>query len=277
MEVQAEWADTFFAGMFNDCWRQLRTDQNTRPETDFIERILTGAGPATGAAAAAGGAAGSATSAGTAASSGTGTRARILDVPCGGGRLGIELAARGHQVTGIDIQEVLLDEARAAAATRGVEAEWQRRDMRDLPWADTFDAAICFGISFGFLGDAGDQAFVRAVHTALKPGGRFIIDTNKVLEIVLSEFKPRSWAELGDIMMAYENEYDCAAGRLNQEYRFFRNGSSEIKRCSFRAYTYHELGQMLRDAGFSTSVGYGTLTQQPFRVGSQRLLLVATK
>ena len=31
--------------------------------------------------------------------------AKLLDVPCGNGRLAIELARRGYQLTGIDIAE----------------------------------------------------------------------------------------------------------------------------------------------------------------------------
>jgi len=33
---------------------------------------------------------------------------KILDVPCGAGRLSIELASRGYQVTGVNINSILL-------------------------------------------------------------------------------------------------------------------------------------------------------------------------
>ena len=41
--------------------------------------------------------------------------ARVLDVPCGHGRIANRLAARGFSVTGIDLSDAFLAEARAGA------------------------------------------------------------------------------------------------------------------------------------------------------------------
>ena len=44
------------------------------------------------------------------------SRLNILDAGCGTGRMGIELAQRGFEVTGVDLDEVMLSQARAKAS-----------------------------------------------------------------------------------------------------------------------------------------------------------------
>ena len=109
--------------------------------------------------------------------------AEILDVPCGGGRLSFPLTARGYRVTGVDSSREFIAHAMAAPGAEAV--AWERRDMRDLPWPRRFDGAFCVGNSFGYLDDDGNAAFLRAVAAALKPGGRFVLETPMVLEQLL--------------------------------------------------------------------------------------------
>ena len=46
---------------------------------------------------------------------------RLLDVPCGHGRVANRLAERGYRTTGVDRSTSFLDRARADAADRGVD------------------------------------------------------------------------------------------------------------------------------------------------------------
>lgn len=246
-QVSPTWFQTFFSGMFNESWRMLRSDMHTLPETDFIESYLPH--PA----------------------------AEVLDAPCGGGRHAVALAARGHRVTGVDLCEEFLDEARAASALKGLEVTWERRDMRDLPWASRFDAALCMGTSFGFLDEPADLEYAVAVQRALKPGGVFIVDTNKIAEITLASNKQRGWARLNDIMLTYEHHYDCETALERTDYEFFRDGTHEQKSCTQRIYSFHELCGLMRRAGFAEVKGFSSLDKKPVRLGLQRLLLVARK
>jgi len=125
--------------------------------------------------------------------------------------------------------------------------------MRDLPWPARFDAAYCVGNSFGYLDDEGNVAFLDAVRRALKPGGRFVLETPMVLENLLQQLQPRPWWKAGDVHLLVENQYDPAAGRLNIEYTFVKNGQVETRRGSHRAYAYRELVDLLERSGFSVS------------------------
>lgn len=75
--------------------------------------------------------------------------ARVLDVPCGNGRMTFPLAEQGYRTTGVDFTQAFLADARGRALDAGVEVEFVERDMRELPWTDEFDGAFCYGGSSG--------------------------------------------------------------------------------------------------------------------------------
>src|SRR5918912_937658 len=57
--------------------------------------------------------------------------ARVLDMPCGHGRIAGRLAARGLHVTGVDNDELFLARAREDRDARGVDVDYRHGDMRD--------------------------------------------------------------------------------------------------------------------------------------------------
>lgn len=243
-----EWWRTFFSGVAVEMWLRVPTEEQTRTEVDFIEKALR-----------------------------LGPGSKVLDVPCGGGRHSLELAARGHRVTGVDLSEDFLKVARAGSAERSLPVAWERREMTDLPWREEFDGAFCFGNSFGYLADDGNARFLAAVTRALKPEGHFALDTGMTAEGLFSAYQERRWYQLGDILFLSQAQYDAARGRLETEYTFVRDGKSETRPASVRVFTCRELFGMFETAGLTGGEGYGSLERGPFRLGSPRLLLVARK
>lgn len=82
--------------------------------------------------------------------------ARILDVGCGQGRMGVYLHARGHRVTGVDIDPYLIERARESAP----EAAWEVADLADDTWArGPFDLAVSAGNVLAFV-DPADRGAV---------------------------------------------------------------------------------------------------------------------
>ncbi len=248
MNVPEQWWKTFFNGLVVDFWRAAMPPESTTAEADFFARHLALA-----------------------------PGARVLDVACGDGRLALELARRGLCVTGVDISEEFLAAGRRSAAEQGLTVEWRQSDMRDLPWREDFDGAFCGGSSFGFLGDAGDSDFLRAVARTLKSGARFAIDAVKAVEVIAPHFRERHAMEVQGIRFEAENRYDAAAGRMESRYTITRGERSETRLASHRIYAYREVISMLEHAGFRDCAGYGSLSGEPFLLGSTRLLLVAAK
>jgi SAM-dependent methyltransferase len=179
--------------------------------------------------------------------------AEVLDVPCGGGRIAMALARRGLRTTGVDWSLEFL--SHAARADSAGEVSWERRDMRDLPWPARFDGVVCVGNSFGYLDDAGNADFLRAVRAALKPGARFVLETPMVLENLLGHLEPNPWWKVGDFRLLVNNRYDHASSRLEIEYTVVSGGDVRVRHGSHRAYSYRELVELLTATGFSVELG----------------------
>jgi 2-polyprenyl-3-methyl-5-hydroxy-6-metoxy-1,4-benzoquinol methylase len=76
---------------------------------------------------------------------------RVLDAPCGGGRVGLWLARRGYTVTAADLSEGMLDITRQNAALESLAIDVQRQDVEHLDYeAKSFDAVISFRLFHHF-------------------------------------------------------------------------------------------------------------------------------
>jgi len=248
MEKATDWTQTFFSGFILETLPFWTSKEQTQQEADFLVRTLA---PAPGA--------------------------RILDVPCGNGRLAIALAERGFTLTGVDFTGPWVNAARLSAAQRGLNATFQQRDMRDLPWPAAFDYAFCFGNSFAYFDDSGNRAFLQAVLHTLKPGGKFVLQTNLAAESVLTQPLKPFWMKLGDQYFLHETRYDPATGQLTSGYTSIRDGQVERKQAVYRVYPFRELQQMVCAVGFTVLQSYGSLKQEPYQLGSEGLWLVASK
>ncbi|HEY7668347.1 MAG TPA: class I SAM-dependent methyltransferase [Actinomycetota bacterium] len=201
---------------------------------------------------------------------------RVLDAPCGEGRLAIELAARGFRVTGIDRSDRFLEAGRERAAARGVGIDLRVGDLRDPVGEGGFDASVCFWGSFGYFDDDGNRRQAAAAAGALRSGGRYLIDT-VTMETLAPRFRPRDWFEAEGFTVTMETALNLGEGRVETTWTFLRpDAPPVVRRSSIRCYTLHELTDLLRDAGFDAFSALDA-ELEPFELGSGRLWLVATK
>jgi SAM-dependent methyltransferase len=118
---------------------------------------------------------------------------RVLDICCGWGRHAMELSRRGYRVTGVDRVESYLAAARSQAEAEELPLEVVALDVRQLDLEAEFDAAINMYTSFGYFEDYRDDLrLARNARESLKPGGRFLIQTEGK-EIMARNFRPREW------------------------------------------------------------------------------------
>ena len=241
--MQSQWFESFFQGPAVEFWNRVIRQQLTITEVDWLEKHL-----------------------------GLTSQAKVLDVPCGDGRHSIELARRGHRVTGIDLSDEFLDLARR---TQGV--EWRKGDMRSLELPSNFyDAAFCLGNSFGYLDNVQAAAFLTRVAQSLRAGGRLAIDAAMTAEIVFDVLRQR-WHQSGDLYVLSNPTYVPEVGRIDIAYTFLQGGVADLRHSSSYVFTSRELVSMLTSAGFSSVALHGDLQGTPFRLGSERLWIVAIK
>lgn len=98
---------------------------------------------------------------------------RALDLACGSGRNAVWLAQQGWQVTGVEFSDVALEQARALAAERGVDAEWIEADLRTWePPARAFDLVV---IQYLHLAWADMSPILIRAAEAVAPGGTMLV------------------------------------------------------------------------------------------------------
>ncbi len=204
--------------------------------------------------------------------------ARILDVPCGYGRHAIALARRGFAVTGIDASDVQLTRARGKAAAAGVAVDFGLGDARELEFTDEFDAVINMFLSFGYFAtDDEHLAMLHGIARALRPGGRFLMETwNREYEI--RYFDRYQVDRTGPVVEVEEWEFDHLGGRLNwTNTAFFPDGRRESWWHSIRAYTVAEMKSLLGRAGLRFDAVYGGLDGAPYSIEAEHAVFVATR
>lgn len=95
----------------------------------------------------------------------------LVDLACGRGGYGIELASRtGARLVGIDFAPTAVEVARASAAARVVDAEHRVGDMVDTGLPDDVADAVVVVDAIQFPADP--AAAYREIHRILRPGGR---------------------------------------------------------------------------------------------------------
>ncbi len=247
--MQLEWFETFFQGVAVEFWNRAIPPAVTLTEADFLEKTLA-----------------------------LPPGARLLDIPCGSGRHSIELARRGYRMTGIDLSPDFLRLARANAADARLQVDLNESDMRNPSFgADSFDGAFCFGNSFPYLDRSGVTAFLGALGRAIRPGGRFVIDTGCAAESILPTLLPQRWHRFDDIIVMSKATYIASASRLDIDYTFIRGDTIETRPSSSYVFTVSELTRMLADAGFEVVSLNGGFAGERYELATPRLVLTARR
>ena len=107
----------------------------------------------------------------------------ILDAGCGTGRMGIELNKRGFDVVGVDLDAVMLKQAKAKAPQIG----WHLADLSTIELQKTFDAIVMAGNVMIYVTPGSETAVLQNMVRHLKPEG---------LLLAAFELSPKAWTDL---------------------------------------------------------------------------------
>lgn len=107
---------------------------------------------------------------------GAGPVRRLLEPGCGTGRLVAELAARGYNLTGLDLSRASLAYLRRRLARRRLSATLLEADMADFRLARRVDAAYSTANTFRhLLTQSAARRHLECVARCLRPGGIYVL------------------------------------------------------------------------------------------------------
>jgi 2-polyprenyl-3-methyl-5-hydroxy-6-metoxy-1,4-benzoquinol methylase len=209
----------------------------------------------------------------------------LLDLACGTGTMGIHLARRGYQVTGVDIVPEMIAWAAQKAAAQAVSIGWELADARAFQLHQQFPFIYMLGNAFQhFLTRADQEALLARVREHLPPEGRFLFCTRNPSPGNLFEARypgPQHYTlpDGRQQVSAEQQTYDPISQIQHytfQEQWLYPDGRREEKttRTALRYVYPQEMEALLFYNGFEIDVSYGDWQQGPLTATS-RLMIYA--
>ncbi len=202
----------------------------------------------------------------------------ILDIGCATGELAYNLALGGARVTGIDLNEDLLEQARQNKVHPNL--QFQKGDMLKLE-ADfqsaQFDAVICFGNTLVHLNSlAAVVDMLKGARAVLKPGGTLLLQILNYDHILDDEVTSLPRIETDNIVFIRNYRLDEKSDFLDFQTELVLKEKALGIRNETRllALRSQDLLIALTEAGFSEISLYSNFKQDAF--GGKHLPLVVS-
>lgn len=204
--------------------------------------------------------------------------AAILDVGCGRGRHARSLARRGYEVTGIDLSERAIQQARQRALAENLTIRFQTGDMRE-PYCDgCAEGVVNLFTAFGYFeNDADHFRAVNAMTTNLRPSGWLFQDFLNAPHAVRTLIpEDERTTEEGHRITQRRWIED---GRINKEITIqpTTNGTGDAQtfRESVRLLTLDDFRALYAKAGLELKRTFGGYDGRPHTDEAPRLILYA--
>jgi SAM-dependent methyltransferase len=241
--------NSFFNGQYKELWRLFIPEELTRRELDFMFQYFN-----------------------------LQPGSKVLDIMCGYGRHTTGLARKGIHVTAIDNLPEYIDDIQKIAAEENLPLQLIQSDILGYRAAEKFDLAICMGNSLNFFNEEDSLKLMGLVADSLKPGGRFLINSWSLAEIVIKNFTEKSWSYNGDYKVLTDSEYLFNPTRMEMEFIIIdKEGNTETKKAIDYIFSLSEMQKMLQAVGFILKEVYSIPGKKKFTVGEPRAYIVAEK
>ena len=202
----------------------------------------------------------------------------VLDAGCGLGRISVELALLGLDVTGVDIIQAELDAAKESAEAEGVPLKLVRADLRDFSSDTKFDCAVNLYTSFGYCDTIEeDMLILKNIAAALKDGGTFIIECTSRESAIMYFTKGEEFDRAGWHVKTEFTVEGAWEGLRSKWILTDDNGKRIEHEFIQRLYSASDLCARLIEYGFSQAHAYGDFDFSPYDENLRTMIIVAKK
>ncbi|WP_078382497.1 class I SAM-dependent methyltransferase [Sutcliffiella halmapala] len=187
---------------------------------------------------------------------------RVADLGCGTGRVTVEMAKLGYEVTGIDPNDKAIELAKQKEHAHDV--RWLVGDSSQLETA-RFDVVIMTAnVAQVFTTDSGWMHTLRDIYRALKPGGQLIFDTRNPNAKAWEEWAKDDTIDQhhdvnsGDLLSLWD-EYEGLKGSIFTFYEYVKNERTKetfVDKVQLNFRSYEELLESQKEVGFSEVKAY---------------------
>lgn len=198
---------------------------------------------------------------------------KFLDLACGKGRHSIYLNSKGYDVTGIDLSENSIRQARAFENDHLHFAVW---DMRKTYRKEGFHFVLNLFTSFGYFETRAEHLdALRAVCENLKEEGVFVLDFLNA-EFVSKNTLGRETVERNGIV--FHTNKKMEDNKIIKDISFKSEDGDSFYTEEVWAFTKKDLEEMLETACFEIMHRFGDYALRPFDAAtSPRLIIIAKK
>jgi ubiquinone/menaquinone biosynthesis C-methylase UbiE len=207
-------------------------------------------------------------------------KGEILELACGTGRITCALAKSGRSMTGVDLSDTMLEEARRKSKQLNLKIDWHSGNMTAFELNKKFDVIfVGYNSVHHILTNQEFENFLNCVKSHLNPNGRFLFDIFNPSFVLLNRNKVRSEMddyvdpETGEhIYVTEDNSYDLATQINHITYYYSKENQPDFHShpLKMRCYFPQEMDAVLGYNGFRIINKYGSFKKEAFVSGSMK-------
>lgn len=203
---------------------------------------------------------------------------RVLDIGCAVGELPAALAGRGRRVTGIDLDDAMIQRARNEMLRPDGAVDFFAMDMMtvgDHFESSCFDLVLCLGNTLVHLPSLEAMAaFMKGVAGLLKPGGVFALQIVNYDAVLGRDVKELPVLDGEHVRFERFYRFDEARHRVGFRSRLTvkETGETVENEVSLYPLTSVELQRLAAAAGFTEAEYFGDFKKSPYTPDSPALI-----
>ena len=197
---------------------------------------------------------------------------RVLDVPCGVGRVSSYLVSQKFEVTGVDISDRMLEIAKKNVPN----AKFIKGDMRKLSEIlgnEKYDIVVNLFNSLGYYNEEDDMDILFSIKSVTRGIAVLNLDNRDYVIFNMPEIR---YSYVPPYMVVDTSRFEPTTSRVEVIRKYLDSKGNEVGSLEYsqRYYSLHEVVKMAKRAGFKVVDVLSGYSWKPFEIGDPQMTLV---